>query len=136
MDSSAELLGELMERYPTALLETSGLLAPKQKMKAVIKEVWLREPALRGQLTHAHIHLSQFQEGIGDAVLDCKLSRDTFADTAAKDLDAVRRQAVEMTGPKGENLRQWITWSKVSISEMEILSQEWRTFEREREADA
>jgi hypothetical protein len=134
MDSSAELLGklgELMERYPTALLDTSRLPAPKQKMKAVIKEVWLREPALRGQLTHAYMHLSQFQDGIGDAVLDCVLPRDTVTTATAKDLDALRQQAIEMTGPKGENFRQWIMWSKVSISEMEILLQEWRTFERE-----
>lgn len=137
VDSSAELLGklgELMERYPTALLDTSRLPAPKQKMKAVIKEVWHRKPALRGQLTHAYIHLSQFQDGIGDAVLDCALPRDAVAVAAAKDLNAVRQQAIEMTGPKGENFRQWLMWSKVSISEMEILLQEWKIFEREASA--
>lgn len=41
--SAAELLGalsELMEQYPTALLDSSRLPAPKNKMKAVIKDVW------------------------------------------------------------------------------------------------
>ncbi len=63
-----------MERYPTALLDAARLPAPKQKMKTVIKEVWRQEPKLRGVLTQAYLHLSQFQDGIGDAILDCKLT--------------------------------------------------------------
>jgi hypothetical protein len=38
-------------------------------------------------------------------VLDCTLPRDAVAAAAAKDLDAVRQQATEMTGPKGEDFR-------------------------------
>ena len=130
--SSAELLGalgELMERHPTALLDSSRLPAPKHKMKAVIKDVWKREPRLRDQLTHAYMHLSHFQDGIGDTVLDCELPAVKVGADGAPDLEAVRQRAIEMSGPKGENLRQWTMWSKVSISEMEILLQEWRAFE-------
>lgn len=130
--SSAQLLGalgELMERYPTALLDSSRLPAPKHKMKAVIKDVWKREPSLRGQLTHAYMYLRNFQDGIGDVVLDCKIPAIKVGADGAPDLEAMRQQAKEIAGPMGENLRQWIMWSKVSIAEMEILSQEWGAFE-------
>jgi hypothetical protein len=117
--SNADLigaLGELMERYPTALLDAARLPAAKQKMKTVIKEMWRQEPKLRGVLTQAYLHLSQFQDGIGDAILDCKITAEM--------------SPAEMSGPKGENFRQWIAWSKVSMAEMEILAKEWEQFER------
>ena len=133
-DRPADLLGklgELMERYPTALMDLSRLPASKQTMKAVIKELWRPEPALRRQLANAYLYLSHFQDGVGNTVLDGELPGDKVAAGTANDLDAVRRQAIELTGPKGESFRQWIAWSKVSTSETEILLKEWQTFERE-----
>jgi hypothetical protein len=62
-------LGELMERYPTALLDMTRLPASKQKMKEVIKEVWREQPKIRGALTQAYLGLSQFQDGIGHGVV-------------------------------------------------------------------
>lgn len=118
-----------MERHPTAFMGTSRLPAPKQTMKAVIKEVWRREPRLRPHLMQAFLHLSSFQDGIGDAVFDCELPDIKRRGDDTPDLDAVRQEAIDLTGPKGENFRQWIRWSKVSLAEMEILSEEWRTFE-------
>jgi hypothetical protein len=109
-----------MERYPTALMDSSRLLASKQTMKTVIKG-WRREPALFRQPSHANPYLSHFQDGIGNTVLDAKLLGDIVAAAAANDSDAVRRQAIELTGPKGESFRRWVAWSKVSTSEMEIL---------------
>jgi hypothetical protein len=118
--SDADLLGalgELMEQYPTALLDATRLPASKQKMKEVIREVWREQPKMRGALTQAYLHLSQFQDGIGDAVvLDCKLPE--------------QMTPAELLGPEGENFRQWTVWSKVSLAEMEILKQEWENFER------
>jgi hypothetical protein len=122
-------LAELMERHPTALMGTSRLPAPKQTMKAVIKEVWRQEPRLRPQLMQAYLHLSSFQDGIGDAVLDCKLRDIRRRADGTPDLGALRKHAIAVAGPKGENFRQWIEWSKVRLAEMEILSGEWRAFE-------
>jgi hypothetical protein len=122
-------LGELMERYPTALLDSSRLPAPKQVLKTVIKNAWKREPSLRNQLECAYVHLSHFQDGIGDAVLDCNLPDVERGPDAAPDLQALQQQAIDMAGHKGENFRQWAMWSKVSLSEMEILLQEWQAFE-------
>lgn len=122
-------LGELMERHPTALMGTRRLPAPKQAMKTVIKEAWRQEPRLRPQLMQAYLYLSHFQDGIGDAVLDSKLPDLKKGADGTPDLEAVRQLAIDMTGPKGENFRQWIEWEKVSLAEMQILSEEWRTFE-------
>ena len=124
-------LGELMERHPTALMGTSWLPAPKQTIKAVIKDVWRQEPRLRPQLTHAYLHLSNFQDGIGDAVLDCKLPEINKRPDGTPALEAVRQLAVDISGPDGQNFRQWIVWSKVALAEMEILSEEWRVFENQ-----
>jgi hypothetical protein len=128
---NAELLGalgELMEQYPTALLDTARLPACKQKMKDVIKEVWREQPKLRGTLTQAYLHLSQFQDGIGDAVLDCKVVEAGGAAAGSHDVETLQREAVAASGT--ENFRNWIAWSKVSMAEMEILTEEWDKFER------
>jgi hypothetical protein len=134
--SSAELvgaLGELMEQYPTAFLDSSRLPAPKKKMKTAIMDVWKRERSLRGQLTHAYMYLSHFQDGIGDVVLDCKIPAVRVGADGAPDPDSLRQQAREIVG--SENLQKWIMWSKVSIAEAEILSQEWRAFESQAISD-
>jgi hypothetical protein len=135
--SSAELLGafcELMERHPTCLLDTSRLPASKQKMKAVIREVWQREPKLRDLLAHMYLYLSHFLDGIGDIVLDRKLPISEVAAPTGHDLEALKREAIEMPGPRSENVRQRLMWEKVSLSEMEILNQEWARFVRENDA--
>ena len=106
-----------MERYPTALLYAARLPASKQKMKEVIKEVWQERPKPRGVLTQAYLHLSQFQDGIGDAVLDGKVSGAGAAEMHESD-------------PIPAYFEQWIMWSKVSTAEMEILAREWEQFER------
>jgi hypothetical protein len=79
---------------------------------------------------HAYLHLSHFQDGIGDAVLDSKLPELKKNADGTPDLEAMRQLATDLTtGPKSENFRQWTEWSKVSLAEMEILSQEWRALE-------
>ena len=122
-------LAELMEQHPTALMGTFRLPAPKQMMKAVIKELWRQEPTLRPQLMQAYLHLSSFQDGIGDAMLDCKLPDINRPADSTPDLEALRQHAIDLVGSQGENFRQWIKWSKISLAEMEILSEEWRAFE-------
>ena len=137
--SSAELLGalgQLMERYPpTALLDSSRLPAPKQKMKAVIKDVWKREPSLRNQLSLAYVFLGHFQDGIGDAVLDCKMPDIKVGADGTPNLLSAKQAAKEIAdGPQGEALRQWSMWTKVSLAEAETLLQEWRAFEAQANA--
>jgi hypothetical protein len=65
--------------------------------------VWREQPKMRAALTQAYLHLSQFQDGIGDAVvLDCKLPE--------------QMSPAELLGPQGGKLRQWTVWSKVSLA--------------------
>lgn len=122
-------LGELMEQHPTAFMGTSRVPVPKLTMKAVIKEAWRQEPGLRPQLMHAYLYLSHFQDGIGDAVFDSKLPDIKSGADGVPDPEAMRQLADDLTGPKGENFRQWTEWSKVALAEMEILSREWRAIE-------
>lgn len=133
--SSAELLGgfcELIERHPASLLDASRLPAPKQEMKAVIREVWQREPKLRDLLGHMYLELSHFQDGIGDALgPTLPSSADGVADR--HDLEALQQGSIEMTRPTGEHFRQRRLWEKASLSELEILKQEWAKFVREHE---
>jgi hypothetical protein len=134
VDPAADLLGklgDLMEHYPIALMDSYRLPASKQTMKTVIKDVWRREPALRNHLASAYLYLSHFQDGIGTEILDGKLAGGL---TDTKDMEAMRQLAVDLTGPKGEPFRQWIAWTKVSTAEMDILLQEWRVFEQANEA--
>lgn len=134
-ESMLRALGAVIERHPTALMGTSRLPAPKQAMKAVIKEAWQREPGLRSQLMHAYLHLSYFQDGIGDAVLDFKLSETNRNADGTPDLEAIRQSAIDLTtGPRGENNRQYFEWSKISLDEMKVLVQEWRAFENQESA--
>ena len=133
--SSAELLGglgELMERHPTSVLDTSRLPASKQKMKAVIREVWQREPKLRDLLAQMYLYLSHFQDGIGDVVLDCKLPSRLGA--VPHDSEALKQEPIEMTGPNGEDFLQRVVWKKVCVSEMEVMTQEWAKFVREHDS--
>jgi hypothetical protein len=87
-------LGDLMERYPVALMDSSRLPASKQTMKTVIEDVWRREPALRGQLAHAYLYLSHFQDGKGNEILDGKIPGDL---KGTEDLEAIRQQATDLT---------------------------------------
>jgi len=117
-------LGKLMEQYPTALvlLGTERLPASKQKMKAAIKEVWRQYPKLRPYLDGDYIYLSQFQDGIGDAILDFR--KMPAAGTIRGAL------LVEMTTAPNSLFSQWHAWNKVSMAELEILMQEWEEFKR------
>jgi len=124
--SSAELLGtfcELMERYPTSLLDISCLPASKQKMKTAIKEMWQREPKLRYPLAQMYLYLSHFQDGISDIVLDCK----PFSSNVAG-LEPLKQEAPETIGRRSDDFQQRLTWEKFFSSEMETLKQEWAKF--------
>jgi len=130
--SAAELLGalgELMEQHPNLLLDISCLPAPKQNMKAAIKEMGQREPKLRDLLAQMYLYLSHFHDGIGDIVSDGQPPGSGVAD-----LGALKQEAPKMIGRKRDEFQQRLMWEKVSSSETEILNKEWATFVREHEA--
>lgn len=65
-------LSELMERHPLAILDISWLPLPKAEMKKALRLLWQIAPneQLRNQMEVAYIHLSNFQEGVGDIPLE------------------------------------------------------------------
>jgi hypothetical protein len=68
----------LMERYPTAILDTSKLPLPKADMKCLFTRAWLTQTdgKIRNFLEIAYVHLSQFQDGVGDKPIDCSFPSD------------------------------------------------------------
>ncbi len=73
-----ETFGVLMERYPTAILDTSKLPLPKADMKCLFTRAWLSQTdeKIRNFLEIAYVHLSQFQDDVGDNPIDCTLPSD------------------------------------------------------------
>jgi hypothetical protein len=76
---SIEAFGVLMERYPTAILDTSKLPLPKADMKCLFTRAWLTQTdeKVRDFLEIAYVHLSQFQDGVGDKPIDYTLPSDS-----------------------------------------------------------
>jgi hypothetical protein len=101
-----EAFGALMERYPTAILDTSKLPLPKADMKHVFMDAWLALPdeRLQSLLEIAYVHLSQFQEGVGDKPVDCKLPSDPDPDKVRAILEPYLRFSVAVT-TEAESLR-------------------------------
>jgi hypothetical protein len=77
-EDSIEAFGVLMERYPTAILDTSKLPLPKADMRRVFMDAWLAQTdeKTRTFLEIAFVHLSQFQDDVGDISIDSKLPSD------------------------------------------------------------
>ena len=125
-------LGKLMVQYPAALMGTERLPVPKQEMKDLIKEAWRQEPGSRARLNIAYLHLSQFQDGIGNAILVNPIIYLSSAELLdpEKTKEAFPAVLTEMSGPLGSAFDYWLAWEKVSLAEMEVLRLEWEEFER------
>lgn len=65
-------LGELMERNPLAILDIKRLPLSKAGMKTALKIAWQIAPNddMRKAAEAGYLHLSQFQEGVGDTPID------------------------------------------------------------------
>jgi len=113
---SIETFGLLMERYPTAILDTSKLPLPKADMRRVFMDTWLAQTdeKMRTFLEIAYIHLSQFQDGVGDSPIDCKVPSDA---------DPKKKMAV---------LEPYIRFSSAVTEEAESLRTEFEEFKRRR----
>ena len=113
-EGSIEAFGVLMERYPTAILDTSKLPLPKADMRRVFMDAWLAQTdeKMRTFLEIAYVHLSQFQDGVGDSSLDCKVPSDA---------DPKKKMAV---------LEPYMRFSSAVTEEAESLRMEFGEFKR------
>jgi hypothetical protein len=115
-DDSIEAFGVLMERYPTAILDTSKLPLRKTDMRRVFMDAWLAQTdeKVRNFLEIAYVHLSQFQDGVGDNPIDCKVPSDA---------DPKKKMAV---------LEPYMRFSSAVTQEAESLRAEFEEFKRRR----
>jgi len=111
---SIEAFGVLMERYPTAILDTSKLPLPKADMKDLFTHAWLTQTdeRIRNLFELAYVHLSQFQDGVGDKPIDCSFPSDH---------DPAMTMAI---------LEPYLRFSGSVTKEAEILRAEFEDFKR------
>jgi len=107
-------LSELMERHPLAILDVNRLPLPKAEMKAAMKLMWQLAPneQRRNQMEVAYIHLSNFQEGVGDVPLEPVVPPNSPPEKVAAILDP------------------YILFAAQVQAETHTLSQEFQQFER------
>jgi hypothetical protein len=112
-------LGDLMEQFPTAFLDTSKLPLPKADMKTALKIVWITAPndQMRNHVEVGFVLLSHFQDGIGDKPLKLQLP-----DVADLKKDADKHLAV---------MDRWLLVEKKSQAEMTVLSEEFKQFKKQ-----
>jgi hypothetical protein len=62
----------LVERHPTAILDSARLPLPKDRMEIILKSAWLRarNQAERDFLEDAFVKLAQFQDNVGKIPID------------------------------------------------------------------
>jgi hypothetical protein len=104
--------GELLEKYPLSILDTSMLPIPKTKMKVLLKTLYAgaSNPELKNSIETGFVFLSNFQDGVGVRPISGKLSKSGSAQDNLAILD------------------KWMPWEKVAFAEMEILLAEWKRF--------
>ena len=107
--------GKLMEEYPLAVLDTSKLPLPKPEMKTLLKVAWrmAADDYMRDAVEAAYVHLSQFQDGVGDRPIEHKLP-DEF--------DPKKVMAA---------LDPWLAWSDKTMDELKQLAAEFIEFKRQ-----
>jgi hypothetical protein len=107
-------LRELIERHPTAILDVSHLPLPKPTMKLALKITWkrARSDKLRAFAESAYLHLSHFQDGLGERVVDGALPEDGDPERACEILGA------------------WVPWAARVGRESAALAAEFDAFKR------
>ena len=113
-------LGELIERYPNAVLDVSMLPLPKDKMKLAIKAAWMLEKNTKSReaLEVGYSFLGYFQDGIGSA----PLKNPTVELPPSKDPKAIK----EWLASNGENMKKWTAWQITSLDECTNLAKEFK----------
>ena len=106
--------GVIMEQQGTAVLDVSKLPLPKAEMKIALKVAWRVAPDVnvRNGVEHGYLNLANFQEGVGDEPVDCKLP---------PGVDPARDAPI---------LGRWLAWSEKIETEMNQLLAELNEFKQ------
>jgi hypothetical protein len=124
-------LGELIERYPLAIFDSSRLPLPKSQMKQAIKGMWkaltVQDAGLREHLAVGYMHLSHFQDGVGDKPIEPPKS----ANIGTKDVAKIKAWIGSDAGKAYQSgLEVWTKWQEKAIEESKVLSAEFDTWKR------
>ena len=107
--------GGLIEKYPLAIIDSSMLPITKTKMKALLKVLYARAGSAEEENLYetGFMFLSKFQDGVGAVPIDGKLINGDIMENLPSNMAV---------------LDKWMSWEKLSLAEMEILTTEWKRF--------
>lgn len=107
--------GELLERYPTAIIDSAMLPVSKTNMKILLKSLYAatQSPEQKNFFEVGFIFLSNFQDGVGPHPI--------ATPPPPKDIRA-------MSTADKTNFEKWRGWHNLSVAEMEVLNAEWQRF--------
>jgi len=111
--------GELLEKYPGAIIDTLMLPIPKEEMKALLKTAYSKANNQRERDNHGAVFicLSRFQNGVGQKPL--------MAPVGGGNIEHLKANFDAEMGV----LDAWIRWNNLSLAESEILLAEWKRFQ-------
>jgi hypothetical protein len=107
--------GELLEKYPLSILDTSMLPIPKAKMKVLLKGLYAGGdyPEQENAFEIGFMSLSNFQDGVGARPISRKLLNGDARDNLKANMAI---------------LEKLMPWEKLAFAETEILLAEWKRF--------
>jgi hypothetical protein len=109
--------GELMEKYPLAIMDISMLPLPKTKMKQLLKVAYgqTTDPKMLNAIEMSFMFLSRFHDGVGSVPIDAILDHSPVMTRATIQADA-------------DKLAKHLPWEEISLADSEILMAEWKRF--------
>lgn len=114
VDEAMSAYGDLLVKYPIAIMDVSMLPIPKKQMKVLLKGVYAKATRadLKEYIETGFTLLSKFQEGVGPTPID---GRAPFKGKLPTQAEIA-------------HLEKWMAWEKASLAEGEALSGEWKRF--------
>lgn len=108
--------GELLEKYPSSILDTTMLPVPKAKMKALLKGLYAKasSPQEANAFETGFVLLANFQDGVGAAPINGELPKGTPTKASMEADMAI--------------LNRWMPWQEKAAAEMDLLLAEWKRF--------
>lgn len=104
---------EVLNRYPSSIVDVSALPLSKTNMKIVLKALYTESPndEQKRRIEDCFKRLSFFQDGVGPKPIDKAL---------------IRGDIIENLDANIEIIDRWTAWQKLLFAEAEILMSEWK----------
>jgi hypothetical protein len=128
MEAVADL-GDLMQRFPCAILDSKLLPLPKDQMKEALKQAWLkaRDEHIRNAVEVAFTSLCDFQEGVGEKPIERSLPPNCSPRQALAILEPYQALQEKISDEAAALLREFTAFKQVVWQVEERLTQNART---------